>query len=174
MKRVKIAITSCEPVLHTEYYPVFEDSPFLIIVDEYNHIQKYIPEISADGKEKSKVEWIIARGAKILVTGSMRDKSYMKLKNAGIAVKWEAFGDIKSLVDRARIFSGFLLEMLEKERPAKIRYKRNARDVAASTTIDTLEKKATRSSKRQLLKSMYANEDDEDDYPTSGPQSHSS
>lgn len=174
MKRVKIAITSCEPALHTEYYPVFEDSPFLIIVDEYNHIQKYIPEISADGKEKSKVDWIIARGAKILVTGSIRDKAYLKLKNSGVAIKWEAFGDTKSLVDRAKIFSGFLLEMLEKEHPAKIRYKRNARDIASSTAIDALEKKAARSGKRHLLKSMHANENDEDDYETSGSESHSS
>ena len=49
MQRVKIAITAYEPVLYTEFYPIFEDSPFLIIIDEYNHVQSILPKSAQKG-----------------------------------------------------------------------------------------------------------------------------
>jgi len=76
-------------------------------VDEYNRIQKYSPEITAAGVARGKVEWIISRGARVLVTGAIDDISYQKLKQAGIPVKWETFGEVKTLVERGRRFAGF-------------------------------------------------------------------
>lgn len=115
--RIKIAITASEPALYTAYEPIFEESPSLIIVDERSNVQKYAPEISQKGIAKGRADWIIARGAKILVTGSINDADYRKLQRAGVAVKWETFGSVRDLVERARIYSEFLLRGLADEHP---------------------------------------------------------
>jgi predicted Fe-Mo cluster-binding NifX family protein len=181
MQKAKIAITAYEPVLYTEFYPIFEEAPFLIIVDEYNRIQKYSPEITAKGITRGKAEWIIGRGAKILVTGSIDDASYQKLKQAGIPVKWEAFGEVKSLVERGRRFVGFLIEMLEKEKHiVRTRFDRRARprNIAPPYILPylgndpeylkELEQKAKRAGKKRLLRPKDEEEIDEDDYESSG------
>jgi predicted Fe-Mo cluster-binding NifX family protein len=181
MQRVKIAITVCEPVLYTDFSPIFEEAPFLIIVDEYNRIQKYSPEITAKGIARGKVEWIISRGAKVLVTGAIDDISYQKLKQAGIPVQWEAFGEVKSLVERGRRFAGFLIEMLEKEKHVvRTRFDRQARPKNIeppyilpylgndSEYLKELDQKTKRSGKKQLLRSKNEEENGENDYESSG------
>jgi len=180
MQKAKIAITACEPVLYTEFYPIFEDAPFLIIVDEYNRIQKYSTEITAKGITRGRAEWVIGRGAKVLVTGSIDSDSYQKLKQAGIPVKWEAFGDIKSLVERARRFSGYLIEMLEKEHVVRARFDRRLRpkNIAAPYIIPytgddpeylkELELKSKMGGKKRLLRPKDDEEMNEDDYDSSG------
>ncbi len=102
MKNLKIAITAREPVLYTDYSPVFEESPFLILVDEHGSVQKYAPESAQKGGAKGRADWIISRGAKILITGSIGDAEYRRLQNAGVAITWEVFGEVKELVERAR------------------------------------------------------------------------
>jgi predicted Fe-Mo cluster-binding NifX family protein len=180
MQRAKIAITALEPVLYTEFYPIFEEAPFLIIVDEYNRIQKYSAEITAKGITRGRAEWIISKGAKVLVTGSIDNDSYQKLKQAGIPVKWETFGDVKSLVDRARRFAGYLIEMLGKERVVRARFDRRLRpkNIAAPYVIPymgddpeflkDLERRERRESKKRLLRPKDDEEANEDDYDTSG------
>lgn len=164
MERVKIAITTYEPALYTDLYPVFEDSPHLIIVDEYNRIQKYSPEITAKGTIKGKTEWIISRGAKVLVTGSIEDEHYEKLTKAGIAVDWVGFGNAKDLVERARKSAVFLLDRLEKAKVVRKRFDKRLRPKSYTTCyeipyigndpqfIEELERKAKRQGKKRLLK----------------------
>jgi len=181
MQRAKIAITACEPVLYTDFYPIFEEAPFLIIVDEYNRIQKYSPEITAKGIVRGKAEWIIGRGAKVLVTGSIDNVSYQKLKQAGIPVKWEAFGEVKTLVERARKFIGYLIEMLEKEKHiVRTRFDRRARPKNIeppyilpylgddTESLKELDRKTKKSGKKRLLRPKDEEEIDEDDYESSG------
>lgn len=116
MNRVKIAICASEPALYTSYEPVFEESPFLIIVDEYGNVQKYSPDIGQKSAARGRIDWIIARGAKILVTGAIGDADYRRLRRAGVAVKWEVFGEVRNLVERARLYSEPLLATLAAER----------------------------------------------------------
>lgn len=105
MDRVKIAITCIEPVIYGEVYPIFEDSPYLIIVDEYNRIQRYQPLLTASLKSEAKVDWLIKRGVKILITGSIKDEWFQVLTRAGVALDWRAFGSVKECVNWARRFS---------------------------------------------------------------------
>ncbi len=102
MKNLKIAITAGEPVLYTNFEPIFEESPFLILIDERGNVQKYAPEASQKGGAKGRADWIISRGVKILITGSVSDVEYRRLRRAGVAVAWEVFGEVKELVERAR------------------------------------------------------------------------
>lgn len=117
MKNLKIAITAREPALYTSFEPVFEESSFLIIVDEHGNVQKYAPGLGQKGGAKGRVDWIISRGAKILITGSICDAEYRRLRLAGVAIAWEVFGDVKDLVERARTRSELLLKTLEDELP---------------------------------------------------------
>lgn len=164
MERVKIAITTYEPALYTDLYPVFEDSPHLIIVDEYNRIQKYSPEITAKGTIKGKTEWIISRGAKVLVTGSIEDEHFEKLTKAGIAIDWVGFGNAKDLVERARKSAAFLVDKLTKAKVIRTRFDKRVRPKSYTTcyeipyigndpqVIKELERKAKQQGKKRLLK----------------------
>jgi len=118
MKNLKIAITASEPALYTDYEPVFEESPFLILIDEHGSVQKYAPELGQKGGAKGRADWIISRGAKILVTGSVDDAEYRRLRRAGVAIAWEVFGEVKDLVERARGQAEVLLKALEDARSA--------------------------------------------------------
>lgn len=175
MERVKIAITTYEPALYTDLYPVFEDSPHLIIVDEYNRIQKYSPEITASGTiKKDKTEWIISRGAKVLVTGSIEDEHFEKLTKAGIAIDWVAFGNAKDLVESARKSAAFLIKNLTKAKAIRTRFDKRLRPKRYTTcyeipyigndpqVIKELERKAKQQGKKRLLKPKEEDEFDED------------
>jgi len=171
MERIKIAITANEPVLYTDLNPSLEECPALIIVDEYNRIQKYAPEITQKGSVRGKVDWIISRGAKILITGSMSDQNYQKLKKAKIAIDWVAFGTVKDLVQIARERASYFIGQLDKPID-RCRYEKNFRPRIEnglviyscggnnSNYIDELEKKAKKQTKKSLLKSRdYEDED---------------
>ena len=185
MQRVKIAITANEPVLYTEFYPIFEDSPFLIIIDEYNHVQKYSAEIGAKGILKGRAEWIIGRGARILVTGSIENEDYQKLRRAGVAIKWESFGEVKSLVERARRFADYLLEAMENEKHVdRSRFDRRLRTMSIAAPyfghsqeidhryLESLEQKVEKKGKKLLLQRKDEEDSNDNDYETSGNTSH--
>lgn len=178
MQKTKIAITALEPVLYTEFSPIFEEAPFLIIVDEYNRIQKYSAEISTQGIIKGRAEWIISRGAKVLVTGAIENDSYQKLKQAGIPVKWEAFGDVKELVERARRYTVYLIETMGQEKVVRTRFDRRLRpkNIAAPYVLPYMgndpeflkevERKEKREGKKRLLRPKNDSEMNEDEYDT--------
>ncbi len=155
MHRVKIAITAYEPVLYTEFYPIFEDSPFLIIIDEYNHVQKYSAEIGSKEILKGRAEWIIGRGARILITGSIDNEDYWKLRLAGVTIRWESFGEVKSLVERARIAADHVPCFVH-IREEDIKY------------LERLEQKVEKEGKKLLLQIKDEEGSNYDDYETSG------
>ncbi len=164
MTRIKIAVTAYEPALYADMFPSLEECPALIIIDEYDRIQKYVPEITPRNAIKSKVDWIIGRGAKVVITGAMSDENYRKLRKAKIAIDWVAFGNVKDLVEIARERANNLLFQLD--RPVyRMRYEKRIRPRIENGLIiypcinenpkyiDELEKKAERQRKKNLLKS---------------------
>ena len=181
MHRVKIAITAYEPVLYTEFYPIFEDSPFLIIIDEYNHVQKYSAEIGSKEILKGRAEWIIGRGARILITGSIDNEDYWKLRLAGVTIRWESFGEVKSLVERARIAADHVQETMENRKPIdRSRYSKGLRANSFAAPcfvhireedikyLERLEQKVEKEGKKLLLQIKDEEGSNYDDYETSG------
>jgi len=68
-----------------------------------------------------------------LITGSINDATYSKLKQSGIIIKWEAFGIVKDLVERTRSHADGLAQMAANEsKGERLKFKRKPKSTASA------------------------------------------
>ncbi|HQL17563.1 MAG TPA: hypothetical protein PK775_09745, partial [Rectinema sp.] len=109
------------------------------------------------------------------------NEDYWKLRLAGVTIRWESFGEVKSLVERARIAADHVQETIENRKPLdRSRYSKGLRANSFAAPcfvhireedikyLERLEQKVEKEGKKLLLQIKDEEGSNYDDYETSG------
>ncbi|AEJ61444.1 Dinitrogenase iron-molybdenum cofactor biosynthesis protein [Spirochaeta thermophila DSM 6578] len=100
---MKIAVTARGAGLGAWLDPVFEEARQLLVVDESDRFTAWnTPPDSHDPEGEDRIRWLVDEGANVLVTGRCSEKTYRRLREAGIRVLRGDEGAVLQVVEAAR------------------------------------------------------------------------